>query len=509
MTNLIGKALWSDVRLLESHEYAQGGENGNMNEQAKALVNRTEFLKGLLEQLQQAQQSQQDWQTQFTEQINQLGQQIEQINLKLNPTQPSISCTGATREFKFRTDFGVRTIEASVNGSDWAEVSTFSELSTSLQPVNGGVQMSISMNTHDDTRVKLRSTSDICLFVDPVQDIDEVNQPNKAYTLYDAGGHVIDPRLGANQTYNSRYIDDSNTDQDYVVLFRAVDFCLSAESTDPEQPTDPETPTDPEPVYPASAMVLRSSDQVSEVSLQLVKGTHNIDWGDGTTETNVSGNLIHHYDSLAKHTIIVEKASNEGGSNGNNTMVMVQAYGIEEVVQWCDQGYEVLGFALGSQILQDTLMKVPTTAPLVFNTTFQVFMRCSVFNDASILNWDVSPYTDLNCLFFECHAFNQPIGATWDFSNKELLYSMFYNCQSFNQDLSMINVANAANMDDMFYGCTQFDQDLSEWCVINYQTPITDPMWNNERFAYGSALKPEHYPVWGTCPRGEASGVSA
>ena len=139
-----------------------------------------------------------------------------------------------------------------------------------------------------------------------------------------------------------------------------------------------EEPTNPEPIYPTSAMVLRSSDQVSEVSLQLVKGTHNIDWGDGTTETNVSGNLIHHYDSLAKHTIIVEKASNEGGSNGNNTMIMVQAYGIEEVVQWCDQGYEVLGFTLGSQILQDTLIKVPTTAPLVFNTTFQVFMRCPV-----------------------------------------------------------------------------------------------------------------------------------
>lgn len=252
--------------------------------------------------------------------------------------------------------------------------------------------------------------------------------------------------------------------------------------------------TDPEVTYPESAMVLRSSDQVSQVSLQLPKGSHNIDWGDGTIDTDVSGNLVHNYDTLAKHTIIVEKSSNEGGSNGNNTMVMVQAFGIEEVVQWCDQGYEVLGFTLGSQILQDTLVKVPTTAPLVFNTTFQVFMRCSVFNDASILNWDVSPYTNLNSLFFECHAFNQPIG-TWDFSNKEVIHSMFYNCHSFNQDLGMINVANVANMDEMFYGCTLFDQDLSNWCVTNI---TEEPGY----FRYGSALTNEHCPVWGTCPNG-------
>lgn len=86
MTNLIGKALWSDVRLLESHEYAQGGENGNMNEQAKALINRTEYLRGLLQELQQAQQNQQDWQLQVTEQINGLLQ-------RLSPT--TIGCDGA------------------------------------------------------------------------------------------------------------------------------------------------------------------------------------------------------------------------------------------------------------------------------------------------------------------------------------------------------------------------------------------------------------------------------
>ncbi|WP_111895921.1 BspA family leucine-rich repeat surface protein [Acinetobacter sp. MB5] len=357
MTNLIGKKLWSDVRVLESYEYAQGGENGNMNEQAKALVNRTEYLRGMLQDMQQVQQNQQDWQLQVTEQLAQLGLQFNQLKAQLD--------------------------------------------------------------------------------------------------------------------------------------------ALSS-GTDLEQPTDPETPTDPEPVYPASAMVLRSSDQVSEVTLELDKGTHQIDWGDGTSDSEVNGEIIHHYATPAQYSIVVEKTSDEGGSNGNNTMVMTVALGIQEVVQWYEQGYEVLGFALNTSSLQDTLIKVPATAPLVFATANNpIFMRCSAFNDPNILQWDVSSYTDLAQWFQECHAFNQPIG-TWDFSNKTSLASMFYNCSSFNQDLGMINVAKVSNMQNMFYGCTQFNQDLSQWCVSQLNASSMDDV-----FAYGSALTPEHYPVWGTCPRGE------
>ncbi|WP_111894257.1 BspA family leucine-rich repeat surface protein [Acinetobacter sp. MB5] len=282
--------------------------------------------------------------------------------------------------------------------------------------------------------------------------------------------------------------NDDSPDFEGLVHDRVTIKSSSDESTDPGESTDPEV------TYPESAMVLRSSNQVGEVTLSLNKGTHQIDWGDGTIDSDVNGDITHTYTTLAKYDIIVEKTSNEGGTNDNNTMVMTTAMGIQEVVQWYNQGYEVLGFNLSSQTLQDTLVKVPTTAPLVFNTQSQMFMRCSVFNDANIINWDMSQYTDMSLMFFECHAFNQPIG-TWDFSNKENLASMFYNCSSFNQDLGMINVSNVANMGSMFYGATLFDQDLSKWCVTN----ITEEPGS---FRYGSALTDEHCPVWGTCPNG-------
>ena len=44
MPNIQGQKKWSEVRLLETYELARGGVNGNLNEQAKALADRTEFL---------------------------------------------------------------------------------------------------------------------------------------------------------------------------------------------------------------------------------------------------------------------------------------------------------------------------------------------------------------------------------------------------------------------------------------------------------------------------------
>lgn len=44
MANLQGEKKWSPVRVLETNELARGGLNGNMNEQAKALLDRTEWL---------------------------------------------------------------------------------------------------------------------------------------------------------------------------------------------------------------------------------------------------------------------------------------------------------------------------------------------------------------------------------------------------------------------------------------------------------------------------------
>lgn len=45
MANIQGQKKWSPIRLLETHELARGGVDGNLNEQAQALADRTELLR--------------------------------------------------------------------------------------------------------------------------------------------------------------------------------------------------------------------------------------------------------------------------------------------------------------------------------------------------------------------------------------------------------------------------------------------------------------------------------
>ena len=176
----------------------------------------------------------------------------------------------ATHEFIFRT-YSPVTISASVNGSDFAEISTFSEISASSKTTDFGTQMTVSMNTSDDMLVRLLISPSACLFVDPLQELDEVNQSNQSYTLYDANGNVIDPTLEANKTYNSSYIDDSSTDQDYVVLFGAVEFRLTNDVVEEECDCTSSTY-----VQPVSFSGVSGSKIVAEVSINGLSPTSGI-----------------------------------------------------------------------------------------------------------------------------------------------------------------------------------------------------------------------------------------
>lgn len=174
----------------------------------------------------------------------------------------------ATHEFIFRT-YSPITISASVNGSDFAEISTFSEISVSSKATDFGTQITVSMNTSDDMLVRLLISPGACLFVDPLQDLDEVNQSNQSYTLYGANGNVIDPTLEANKTYNSSYINNSETNQDYVVLFGAVEFSLTNDVVEKECDC-----TSPMYVQPVSFSGVSGSKIVAEISINNLSVTN-------------------------------------------------------------------------------------------------------------------------------------------------------------------------------------------------------------------------------------------
>ncbi len=108
--------------------------------------------------------------------------------------------------------------------------------------------------------------------------------------------------------------------------------------------------------------------------------------------------------------------------------------------------------------------------------------------------------TNLSMMFANSTKFNDPNVALWDVSNVTNMKNMFTSATLFNQDISSWDVSNVTDMIMMFNNATAFNQDLSQWCVPG------EVATNN--FATDSSLQLIHFPVWGTCPRGEVPAVT-
>lgn len=111
--------------------------------------------------------------------------------------------------------------------------------------------------------------------------------------------------------------------------------------------------------------------------------------------------------------------------------------------------------------------------------------------------FDISNSLYLDDLFNGCVLFNDPSVINWDVSHVVEMENLFSNTRTFTQDISGWNTKNCENMFHCFSYATSFNKDLSQWCV---------PKCNQNQhksFAINSQLPTIYYPDWGTCPRGE------
>lgn len=110
-------------------------------------------------------------------------------------------------------------------------------------------------------------------------------------------------------------------------------------------------------------------------------------------------------------------------------------------------------------------------------------------------DWNVSHVTNMNSLFYSANAFNQDISG-WNTGNVTDMSYTFASAVSFKGNITPWNVSKVTNMTGMFAGTSNLDTiNLSQWCV-----PLIPVI--PETFS-GFSETPAHYPVWGTCPRGE------
>ena len=206
---------------------------------------------------------------------------------------------------------------------------------------------------------------------------------------------------------------------------------------------------------------------------------YNVDWGDGTTSSGLTGNIIHTYaspgDYIVKITGLFPRIFFNGG---------LDRLKILEVKNWGSIKWKNMQSAFMScSNLTITALDAPDLSN-VLDMSY-AFFGCTSFNQ-SINHWNVSNITSLYVTFFDCTSFNQPLNS-WNTSAVTNMSNMFRGASVFNQPLNSWNTSAVTTMSNMFDGASVFNQPLNSWNTANVNTMSN--MFSNA-IAFNNGLAP-------------------
>ena len=177
---------------------------------------------------------------------------------------------------------------------------------------------------------------------------------------------------------------------------------------------------------------------------------YDVDWGDGPSDTNITGDAQHTYGSSGIYTVTITGQFpriyfNDGGDDQK----------IISIEQWGSNVWDSMGSAFsGCSNLVSNATDVP----------------------------DLDGLTDMSAMLQGASLFNSDIG-NWNVSHVTNMSGMFMNAASFNQDISGWNVSHVTDMSFMFgYSCP-FNQNISAWDVSSVTTMRF--MFFNDQFNNG------------------------
>lgn len=238
---------------------------------------------------------------------------------------------------------------------------------------------------------------------------------------------------------------------------------------------------------------------------------YSVDWGDGTFDTNVTGNITHDYAVPGTYQVAITGDFPRiyfSGIGDNSKIIAIDQWGttqwssFEDAFNGCDnldikatdipdlskvtnlnRAFGGCRSLIANETLNDWDVSLVTTMNAVFGgaSTFNQFIGdwdVSIVENLSgafffassynqdLSNWNVSQVKEMGQLFQEADAFNQDI-STWDVSNVERMDLMFKGADSFNQDIADWNTENVESIVEIFQDAGVFNQDLSAWNVSN------------------------------------------
>ncbi|MFD2563888.1 BspA family leucine-rich repeat surface protein [Aquimarina rubra] len=209
-----------------------------------------------------------------------------------------------------------------------------------------------------------------------------------------------------------------------------------------------------------------------------------VDWGDGSTDTAVTGDITHTYATPGTYTVKISgdfPAIYFNDSGDRRKIIEILEWGVIEwqTMEDAFHGCENLNF---DAIDSPDLSRVTSLR--------NMFRDCFVFNGI-VNNWDVSTITDMSGLFSRAQVFNRPLdnwntisvtdlsetfsGASnfnepldnWNTASVTTLFRTFTNTNRFNQNINNWDVSQVTTMESTFNNADDFNQPLNNWNVSN------------------------------------------
>ena len=220
---------------------------------------------------------------------------------------------------------------------------------------------------------------------------------------------------------------------------------------------------------------------------------YTVDWGDGTSDTDINGDITHTYEIPGTYQVSIAGTfpriyfygNHNPGSNDVLKILTVNQWGtitwtsFESAFEGCSN-LEILAQDIPNLSLVSSLkLMFDSCANLVGNSSINnwdvsnvsnmdgVFANALIFNQ-SINGWDTSSVTTASGMFFKARSFNQPLNS-WNVSNVEDMSFMFGSADKFNQPLVLWNTTSTKNMNGMFDYAIEFNQPLDSWNVSNVE----------------------------------------
>ncbi|MDT0540920.1 BspA family leucine-rich repeat surface protein [Croceitalea sp. P059] len=189
---------------------------------------------------------------------------------------------------------------------------------------------------------------------------------------------------------------------------------------------------------------------------------YTVDWGDGTTTENVTGDIIHSYSASGTYVVSISgdfpriyfNDAFDVSINDSDKIIAVNSWGNNE---WSSMQVAFSGCENLNVIADD----VPNLS--IANSTAAMFLGCSnLVGNLKFNEWNMSNIEEMQSMFNRAILFNQPLN-NWNTEKALNINGMFAYAASFNQSINSWNIENVENIGVMFGFASSFNQSLQDW----------------------------------------------